>query len=121
MTEHVLTQFEPGRIVGAPVGTAGEAVVWDAESLVLATSRRSCDALYRELREAPDVLAAEGIVGLYRIGDCLEPRQISDCIFDGHRLAREIDSEDPATPRPFIRENLVPVTADLRDPAMHAA
>ena len=27
-----------------------------------------------------------------------------DCIFDGHRLAREIDSENPAIPLPFIRE-----------------
>jgi hypothetical protein len=25
-------------------------------------------------------------------------------IFDGHRLAREIDSPDPAIPLPFIRE-----------------
>jgi hypothetical protein len=27
-----------------------------------------------------------------------------DAIFDGHRLAREIDSPDPAIPLPFIRE-----------------
>jgi dimethylamine/trimethylamine dehydrogenase len=29
---------------------------------------------------------------------------IPDCIFDGHRLAREIDSPNPAMPLPFIRE-----------------
>jgi hypothetical protein len=32
------------------------------------------------------------------------PQLIADCIFDGHRLAREIDSADPATPLPYLRE-----------------
>jgi dimethylamine/trimethylamine dehydrogenase len=47
------------------------------------------------------------VTGLYRIGDCVVPRLIADAVFDGHRLAREIDSDDPATPLPFIRENRV--------------
>ena len=38
----------------------------------------------------------EGIEALYRIGDCVAPRIIAEAIFDGHRLAREIDSENPA-------------------------
>jgi dimethylamine/trimethylamine dehydrogenase len=29
---------------------------------------------------------------------------ISEAIFDGHRLAREIDQEDPAQPSPYQRE-----------------
>ncbi len=29
---------------------------------------------------------------------------IAQSVFSGHRLAREIDSDDPATPLPFIRE-----------------
>jgi dimethylamine/trimethylamine dehydrogenase len=29
---------------------------------------------------------------------------IADAIWDGHRLGREIDSEDPATPLPWRRE-----------------
>ena len=40
---------------------------------------------------------AEGIEALYRIGDCVAPRIIAEAIFDGHRLAREIDSENPAS------------------------
>ena len=75
------------------------------------TQRISNDAIYRELRSAPDRLEREGITGLYRIGDCVEPRLIAESIFDGHRLAREIDSEDPATPRTATRENLVLGTA----------
>jgi dimethylamine/trimethylamine dehydrogenase len=31
----------------------------------------------------------------------------ADAIFDGHRLAREIDSPNPAVPLPFRRERLV--------------
>jgi dimethylamine/trimethylamine dehydrogenase len=38
------------------------------------------------------------------IGDASAPRMIPDSIFDGHRLAREIDSPNPAMPLPFIRE-----------------
>ena len=29
---------------------------------------------------------------------------VADCVFDGHRLAREIDSADPSQMAPFIRE-----------------
>jgi dimethylamine/trimethylamine dehydrogenase len=59
----------------------------------------------------------EGIEALYRIGDCLAPRTIAENIFDGHRLAREIDTPDPATPLPYIRE-LPDVT---REPHLAAA
>ena len=51
-----------------------------------------------------DRLEAEEIEALYRIGDCVAPRLIADCIFDGHRLAREIDTENPAVPLPYLRE-----------------
>jgi len=74
-----------------------------------------------ELRARPDVLEAEGVAGLYRIGDCLEPRRSPIASSTGKRLAREIDSGDPATPRPFISEQLVPAVADLRDPAVQVA
>lgn len=33
---------------------------------------------------------------------------ISEAIFDGHRLAREIDAEDPAQPSPYRRERADP-------------
>ncbi len=52
----------------------------------------------------PAALAAAGISGLYRIGDAVAPRMISEAIFDGHRLAREIDAEDPAQPALYLRE-----------------
>ena len=64
------------------------------------------DALYRELAAGPAALARRPgqIRGLYRIGDAVAPRMISEAIFDGHRLAREIDTADPAQPAPYLRE-----------------
>jgi dimethylamine/trimethylamine dehydrogenase len=66
------------------------------------------DALYRELTADPARLAEAGIQAVYRVGDCVAPRQqVADAIFDAHRLAREIDSGDPSRPLPWIRENRV--------------
>ena len=31
---------------------------------------------------------------IYRIGDCEAPGLIANCIYSGHKLAREIDSSD---------------------------
>ena len=48
--------------------------------------------------------ARPALAGLHRIGDCVAPRLLADAIWDGHRLAREIDSPDPAMPLPHLRE-----------------
>ncbi len=66
-----------------------------ADAVVLVTGRVSNDALYRTLQSDPAV---------YAIGDCVAPRLIADCVFDGHRLAREIDSPDPRRPLAYLRE-----------------
>jgi dimethylamine/trimethylamine dehydrogenase len=87
----------------------GEQVELEADAVVLVTQRLSDDALYHELRADEARLEAEGIEAVYRVGDCVAPQLIADCIFDGHRLAREIDSEDPAVPLPYVRER--PVSA----------
>jgi dimethylamine/trimethylamine dehydrogenase len=86
-----------------------------ADTVVLATARRSNDALHRELTAAPEALAAADVEHVFAIGDCVAPRLIADCIFDGHRLAREIDEQDPDQPLPFLRER--PVHDPLRVPA----
>jgi dimethylamine/trimethylamine dehydrogenase len=82
----------------------GEPVVLEADAIVLVTQRVSDDELYRELVESPAALEAEGIEGVYRIGDCVSPRHVADAIWDGHRLGREIDSPNPAVPLPYRRE-----------------
>ncbi len=79
---------------------------WSAacDAIVLVTQQASQDSLYTELAGDGPALAAAGISGLYRIGDAVSPRMISEAIFDGHRLAREIDAEDPAQPAQYRRE-----------------
>ena len=65
---------------------------------MLVTQRVSQDALFHELdgrREA-----------VFRIGDCVAPRLLAEVVFDGHRLAREIDAEDPEVALPYLRERV---------------
>jgi dimethylamine/trimethylamine dehydrogenase len=80
----------------------------EADGIVLVTQQVSEDALYRELVGDHSALEASGIEAVYRIGDCVAPRMISEAIFDGHRLAREIDGEDPSVALPFDRERNLP-------------
>ena len=85
----------------------GEPFELEADGVVLATQRLSNEALYLELAADEDALRAEEIEAVYRIGDCVAPRVPADAIFDGHRLAREIDAESPAIALPPKRERLV--------------
>ncbi|HXY45891.1 MAG TPA: FAD-dependent oxidoreductase [Acidimicrobiales bacterium] len=84
----------------------GEPLSFAVDGVVLVTQRRSDDALYRELEADWGALRDEGVVGLYRVGDCVAPRIPADAIFDGHRLGREIDSADPSVPLPYLRERI---------------
>ena len=104
---HAVTAIEPGRVLGQHGYNADGAAEWAADSVVLVTQRVSEVGLYRELTADRSALEAEGITGVYRAGDCVQPRIVAESIFDGHRLAREIDSADPAIPLPFHRERWV--------------
>ena len=76
----------------------GEPLEIQAGGVVLVTQRMSDDALFHDLdgRRA----------AVFRIGDCVAPRLLSEAIFDGHRLAREIDGEDPEVALPYLRERV---------------
>jgi dimethylamine/trimethylamine dehydrogenase len=76
----------------------------EVDTVVLVTQRRSSDALYRELSVDSEALAGAGVHRLYQIGDCVLPSLIAEAVFSGHRLAREIDSPNPAVALPYIRE-----------------
>ena len=69
----------------------GDETALPADSLVVVNQRVSDDALYRQLRAA-------GVRDVWRIGDCVAPRPLGFTLADGHRLGREIDSDDPGTP-----------------------
>lgn len=107
---HVVSEIGQGSIGGQSVW-APDPVSWEADAVVLVTQREPLDGIYHEVVSDPQRLREEGIEAVYRIGDCLAPRLIADCIFDGHRLAREIDSPDPATPLRYLRE--APAAPDL--------
>ena len=93
---------------GTPPRTAGtEVEPIDCDSVVLCTSRRSNDALFRELKARRDGWAAAGVEGITQAGDCYAPRYLADAIFDGHRIAREFESADPQRPRAALRERSV--------------
>jgi dimethylamine/trimethylamine dehydrogenase len=98
--------LEPGRASGED--EYEEPWSLETDGIVLVTQQVSDDALYRELAGDPTGLAASGVGAVYRIGDCVAPRMISEAIFDGHRLAREIDGKDPSVALPFDRERNLP-------------
>jgi dimethylamine/trimethylamine dehydrogenase len=92
----VLTGIAPGRLTCTDPN--GEPLALDAAAVVLVTQRLSDDSLYHEL----DALRGS----VFRIGDCVAPRLLADVVFDGHRLAREIDGADPEVALPFLRERV---------------
>jgi dimethylamine/trimethylamine dehydrogenase len=97
----------------------GTEEVLAADALVLVTARSSDTALHDDLLADPAGFEKEGIEAVYAIGDCVAPRQIGENIFDGHRLAREIDAPNPEVPLPYIRERQV-FGATPGDPAVIA-
>jgi len=103
VNDHMVTEVSAGGARGQNVWSP-DPVEWEADAVVLVTERKPNDSLYHELMADPDRLAAEEIEAVYRIGDCVAPRLIAESVFDGHRLAREIDSPDPTMPLPFRRE-----------------
>ncbi|HEV7941448.1 MAG TPA: FAD-dependent oxidoreductase [Solirubrobacteraceae bacterium] len=110
---HAIDEVSPEGARGHLIEYSAKERTWTAGAIVLATGRVPDTRLYRALQRDPDGLRSAGIEALYRIGDCVAPRpQVADAIFDGHRLAREIDSDDPMTPLPWIRENRVLGTGD---------
>jgi dimethylamine/trimethylamine dehydrogenase len=98
-------QIEGADLVGV-VGETEFGDAWrdDAVGVVLVTLQVSDNALYRELVSDQDRLRAAGISAVYAIGDAVVPRMPSEAIFDGHRLARELESDDPMAPKPWLRE-----------------
>jgi dimethylamine/trimethylamine dehydrogenase len=100
----MLDRIEPGVCHAYNIWDPDHKQAFEVDSVVLCTARLSNDQLYREIKDDKSRLEQEGIEAVYVIGDAAAPRMIVDSIFDGHRLAREIDSPHPEMPLPFIRE-----------------
>lgn len=105
-TRRRLTAVESGRVlIESEQGRADEI---EASGVVLVTQRLSDDSLYHQLVGDRERLRDHGIESVYRVGDCVAPRLLADAIFDGHRLAAEIESPHPSVPLPYEREESVP-------------
>ena len=77
------------------------------DSLVIATGRVPNNELYRDLRSRKKEWGSNDISGIYQAGDCFAPRLLADAIFDGHRIARELESSNPQYAQPWIRERQI--------------
>jgi dimethylamine/trimethylamine dehydrogenase len=65
-------------------------------ALVPVTMRLPNDTLYDAMMNDPDKLKNAGIKSVRRIGDCYGPATIAAAVYEGHRYARELDTEvDP--------------------------
>ncbi|MCZ6722094.1 MAG: FAD-dependent oxidoreductase [Proteobacteria bacterium] len=88
----------------SPRKASDEVTEVECDNVILVTARRSNRALLDALEARESEWRANGIEGVYPVGDCYAPRILQLAIFDGHRLAREFDEPDARTPKPFIRE-----------------
>ncbi|MGO1543209.1 MAG: FAD-dependent oxidoreductase [Gulosibacter sp.] len=77
------------------------------DNVVLVGPRHSDDGIFHGLQQRKSEWAENEIQMVHRIGDSVRPHFIAEAIFSGHRLAREIDTENPAKPLPFIRERRI--------------
>ncbi len=103
----MVSQIAPGHVQAYDVWDESRTETIEVDSVVLCTMRVANDELYRTLRADPEALAEAGIEQLHVVGDANSPRLMPETVFDGHRLAREIDSPDPRFPLPFIRERRI--------------
>jgi len=92
---------------GLPRTASSEASVLECDTVVLSTARVPRTSLYTELKARHSEWAKEGLQAVYRVGDCHAPRLIPEAIFDGHRLAREFESDNPQQPLPYLRERSI--------------
>ncbi|MFQ5939359.1 MAG: FAD-dependent oxidoreductase [Alphaproteobacteria bacterium] len=84
-----------------------ETKVLECDTVVLCTGRKANKELFAKLKRRKGEWADNEVQAIFHIGDCYAPRLIADCVFDGHRLAREFESPDPQHPLPYVRERQV--------------
>jgi dimethylamine/trimethylamine dehydrogenase len=75
-----------------------------AVTVVMVTSRRPNNELCLALAANEAGLARAGIASLQAVGDCDVPSTIADAVYDGHRVARELDAPPAEPDLPFRRE-----------------
>jgi len=105
VTTHTITQIHADKVECACVFTNHLRTV-TAGSVVMVTSRQPDNQIYLALRENPEKLASAGIRSVSAIGDCNNPSTIATAIYEGHRVARELDAAPVDPDMPFRREQI---------------
>jgi dimethylamine/trimethylamine dehydrogenase len=104
-TQTAVTAESPSTVRLSNLDRGTETV--EIDNVVLVGTRSSEASMYRGLTQMRDQWPENEISAVHRIGDCVRPHFIADAIFSGHRLAREIDSPNPAKQLPFVRERRI--------------
>jgi len=104
-TAHTIVQIHADQVDCACVYTNRPRTV-PAGSVVMVTSRRPDNQLYLALMENPEKLTSAGIRSVSAIGDCSNPSTIATAIYEGHRVARELDAAPVDPDMPFRREQI---------------
>jgi dimethylamine/trimethylamine dehydrogenase len=105
VTAHTIAQIHADEVECACVFTNHIRTV-TARSVVMVTSRQPDNQIYLTLRENPEKLASAGIRSVCAIGDCNNPSTIATAIYEGHRVARELDAAPVDPDMPFRREQI---------------
>jgi dimethylamine/trimethylamine dehydrogenase len=96
-TLHRVKSFDGATVTLADVYSGKEKDL-ACRSLVIVGMRKPRDELYHALLARESELKDAGIASVARIGDSLAPGAIVHAVHDGHRYAREFDSENAEPP-----------------------
>ena len=112
VTNHRLSKVGPNTMELACL-YSGQVRSVDATSVVMVTSRLPNDALFHALMEQEQAFSDAGLQGVKRIGDCYGPSIIAAAVYEGHRFARELDTEPADIP---YRRELTEMTDGFKLP-----
>ena len=76
----------------------------EASTVVLVTSRSPNESLYLNLTADDDQLAKSTVKSVLAIGDCACPSTIASAVYEGHKVAQEMDAPPENPDMPFRRE-----------------
>jgi dimethylamine/trimethylamine dehydrogenase len=98
-----ITRIGTGGVTTSCIYT-GQTNAVEASTVVLVTSRAPNNELHLKLTDDPVLLADSGITSVTAIGDCFCPSNIATAVYEGHRIAREMDAPPENPDLPFRRE-----------------
>ena len=101
--KHTLSSID-GETLNFSHNTTDRAFELQAQAFVLVTIRIPNSSIYFSLAGEEEEHLDALPFRLKRIGDCMAPSTIAAAVYDGHRVAREIDNLPDPDSVPFKRE-----------------